>query len=207
MSPPRRALLVIDVQNEYVDGNLPIEFPPVAESLANVDRAMAAAAQAGIPIVIVQNTAPKGAPIFAPGTRGWELHATVTRHPRAHYVEKTLPSAFAGTDLGAWVRDNRIDTLTVVGYMTHNCVDVTIRQAVHDGLAAECLHDAIGALPYRNRAGAASAEEIHRAFTVVMQSRFAAVLSTAEWIALLASGAAPERDSVFKSNQRGRGLA
>ena len=27
-SSPRRALLVIDVQNEYFTGQLPIEFPP-----------------------------------------------------------------------------------------------------------------------------------------------------------------------------------
>ena len=37
---PRRALVVIDVQNEYVTGDLPIEFPNVQSSLANIGRAM-----------------------------------------------------------------------------------------------------------------------------------------------------------------------
>ena len=32
---PRRALVVIDVQNEYVSGNLPIEYPPVERSLVH----------------------------------------------------------------------------------------------------------------------------------------------------------------------------
>jgi len=31
---------VIDVQNTYVGGNLPIEYPPVEQSLANIGRAM-----------------------------------------------------------------------------------------------------------------------------------------------------------------------
>lgn len=48
---PRRALLVIDVQNEYVSGNLPIEYPPVETSLSNIAAAMDAAKSAGIPVV------------------------------------------------------------------------------------------------------------------------------------------------------------
>ena len=40
---PKRALIVIDVQNEYFDGALPISDPPVETSLANIGRAMDAA--------------------------------------------------------------------------------------------------------------------------------------------------------------------
>ncbi len=201
---PRRALIVIDVQNEYITGNLLIEYPDVRLSLANIARAMDAARAAGIPVVVVQNTAPKGAPIFDKGMQGWELHESVKQRPHAHYIEKALPSAYAGTDLGAWLREQRIDTLCVTGYMTHNCVDATIKQAVHEGLAVEVLYDATGSLSYANRAGKVSAEEIHKVHAVVWQSRFAAVLTTDEWLAVLESGAAPERDSIFKSNQRAR---
>lgn len=42
----RRALIVIDVQNEYVTGNLPIEFPGINLSLANIGKAMDAAVKA-----------------------------------------------------------------------------------------------------------------------------------------------------------------
>jgi hypothetical protein len=41
---PRRALVVIDVQNEYFEGGgLPIEYPPVAQSLPKITQAMDAA--------------------------------------------------------------------------------------------------------------------------------------------------------------------
>jgi len=200
----RRALIVIDVQNEYVSGNLLIEYPDVRLSLKNIGLAMDAARAAGIPVVVVQNTAPPAAPIFVKGTPEWELHEVVSSRPRDHYLEKTLPSAFAGTDLAAWIESQQVDTLTVVGYMTHNCVDSTIKHALHAGLAVECLNDATGAVSYANRAGTVSAEQIHRTHAVVWQSRFAAVLDTAEWISAVNTGAAPERDSIFKSNQRAR---
>ncbi|MBS1191951.1 MAG: isochorismatase hydrolase [Rhodocyclaceae bacterium] len=203
---PRRALLVVDVQNEYVTGDLPIEYPPIQQSLANIARAMDAAREAGVPVVVVQNTAPAGSPVFARGTPGWELHEVVASRPRSHYIEKTLPSAFAGTDLGQWLARQGIDTLAVAGYMTQNCDDSTVKEALHAGLAVEFLADAAGSLPYENRAGRASAEEIHRIFTVVMQSRFAAVATTGEWIAALQAGRALPRDNIYGSNRRARGL-
>ncbi|HLX02636.1 MAG TPA: cysteine hydrolase family protein [Trinickia sp.] len=201
---PRRALIVIDVQNEYVTGDLPIEYPDVNVSLANIGRAMDAARAASVPVVVVQNFAPANAPIFARGSEGGELHPVVASRPRDHFLEKSLPSAFTGTDLADWLKANEIDTLTVVGYMTHNCDASTINHALHAGFAVEFLSDATGSVPYENAAGFASAEEIHRVFSVVLQSRFAAVLGTDEWIAALASGALPQRGSIYASNQKAR---
>ncbi|MDR3099996.1 MAG: cysteine hydrolase [Paraburkholderia sp.] len=201
---PRRALVVIDVQNEYVTGDLPIEYPDVQTSLSNIGRAMDAARAAGVPVVVVQNFAPAGAPIFARGSVGAELHSVVASRERDHYVEKALPSAFAGTDLAAWLSAHGIDTLSVAGYMTHNCDASTVFDATHAGLAVEFLEDASGAVPYENAAGAASAAEIHRVFKVVMHSRFAAVASTDAWIAALAAGAPLQHDNIYASNQRAR---
>ncbi len=199
-----RALIVIDVQNEYVTGNLPIEFPDIHMSLTNIGKAMDAAKEAGIPIIVVQQFAPADSPIFAQGSNGWELHEVVRSRTRNHYIEKKLPSAFAGTNLAEWLSEHQIDTVTVVGYMTHNCVDATIKDAFHTGLAVEFLSDAAGSLPYTNKAGSASAEEIHRTFSVVMQARFAAVMSTEEWLNMLRTNSPVERDGIFKSNQRAR---
>ncbi len=206
-SAPRRALVIIDVQNEYVSGALPIEYPPVQQSLQQVGAAMDAARAAGIPVVVVQQDAPEGAPIFATGSPGWQLHPVVADRPHDHRVRKLLPSAFAGTDLADWLAQRGIDTLTVAGFMTHNCDAATILQAAHAGLAVEWLSDASGALPYENAAGRVSAQELHRVFGVVFHSRFAAVATTAQWIEAVRAGAPLARDSIYASNQRARGLA
>jgi nicotinamidase-related amidase len=205
--PARRALIVIDVQNEYVTGNLLIEYPNIRLSLANVGKAMDAASAAGIPVIVVQQYAPADSPVFAAGSSEWELHEVVRSRQWQHYIEKKLPSVFAGTDLAEWLNINKIDTLVVTGYMTHNCVDSTIKHAFHSGLAVEYLSDASGSLSYINKAGFATGEEIHRTFCVVMQARFAAVMNTDEWLMMICSNGVAERDGIYTSNQRARKAA
>ncbi|MDD1477893.1 isochorismatase family protein [Arthrobacter sp. H16F315] len=68
MSTLRRALILIDVQQQYFTGPLEIQYPPHQESLAMIVRALDAAAAAGIPVAAVQHSAGEGAPVFAPGT-------------------------------------------------------------------------------------------------------------------------------------------
>ncbi|MCQ8775023.1 cysteine hydrolase family protein [Streptomyces telluris] len=201
----KRALIVIDVQNEYVTGNLPIAYPPLDESLANIAAAMDAASASGIPVIAVQQAAPDTSPIFARGSHGFALHETVTSRTYDHLVEKALPSSFAGTDLGEWLTARGIETLTIAGYMTQNCDESTARDAAHRGYTVEFLSDATGTLAMSNRAGTVTAEELHRAVLVVMQSRFAAVATTAEWINAVRRGASlEEKPNIFASTEAGR---
>ena len=83
--PPRRALLVIDVQNEYFTGQLPIEYPPVDISLPNITAAMHAARAAGVPVIVVQHDAPQGSPVFAKGSDSWQLHPQVAAIEADHH--------------------------------------------------------------------------------------------------------------------------
>ena len=201
---PKRALIVIDVQNEYVSGNLLIEYPDVSKALGNIARAMDAATAAGIPVVVVRHIAPAESPVFARGSEGAALHPLVAERPRDHLVDKHMASALAGTGLGEWLEARGVDTLTVIGFMTHNCDDATVRHAKHQGWKVELLHDASGSLPYANAVGVASAEEIHRVFTVVMNTGFAAVASTDAWLSAIERGEALQADSIHASNRRAR---
>ncbi len=202
MNQAKRALIVIDVQNEYFSGGLRIEYPDVNDSLANICRAIDTANAAGIPVVVVQQVAAENSPIFARGSKGAELHPEIARRPYQHLVQKNKASALTGTDLADWLKTREIDTLTVVGYMTHNCVDATVRQASHSGWKVEVLHDACGSLPYANAMGRATAEEIHRIFCVVMHTGFAALGTTDAWLTALAEDRILTADSVYLSSQR-----
>lgn len=200
-----RVLVLIDVQNDYFEGDiLRIAFPPIEDSFAQILLAAKAAVEAKIPIVAVVQRAPKESPVFAAGSRGAALHDAVAALPLAKIVEKDLPSALASAALPDWLRENGIKTLTLAGYMTQNCVESTARQAAHDGYQVEILADATGAVAYRNAQGFASAQTIHQTSLIVMQSRFAAVLSTQDWIAGLKTGAAPLRETIFQSAIAGR---
>ena len=200
----KRALIVIDVQNEYFNGNMLIEYPDPAISLRNIGIAMDAARAAGIPILVVQHSAPEESPIFARGSDSWQLHDEVKQRHYDHLIEKNMASSFVGTDASTWLQAQEINTLTIVGYMTHNCNASTIYQAAHEGYTVEVLSDATGALPYRNEAGYASAEEIHRVFNVVFQSNFAAVGTTGEWINVVQHQSKLEKSNVLISHLAAR---
>ncbi len=178
----RRALLVIDVQNEYFTGKLPVSYPQ--GSLERILQAMNAARESGIPLVLIQHSAPQpDSATFRRSSQEWELHPAVAQQAHDVLIEKTLPGSFTGTQLEAWLRERAIDTVVISGYMTQMCCDTTARQALHLGLGVEFLSDATGTLAFENSAGTVSAEELHRAILVTQQTRFSQVLSTSQWIA------------------------
>ena len=177
----KRALLVIDVQNEYFTGKLPVSYPQ--GSLDQITRAMSAARAMGIPIVLIQHSAPQAdSATFRRASKAWELHPAIAQQPHDVLLEKTLPGSFTGTQLEAWLRERAIETVVISGYMTQMCCDTTARQALHLGFGVEFLSDATGTLAFQNSAGAVSAEELHRAILVTQQIRFSEVLSTDAWI-------------------------
>ncbi|MFI9502969.1 cysteine hydrolase family protein [Nocardia sp. NPDC052566] len=199
-----RALIVIDVQNEYVSGNLPIAYPPLDVSLANIGAAMDAATRAGIPIAMVKHAAPPESPLFARGSTGFALHPAVSERPFDVLIEKALPSSFTGTALAEWLAEHAVDTVVIAGYMTQNCDESTAREAAHRGFAVEFLADATGTLGLANQAGAIGARELHEAVLVTLQSRFAAVCTTNDWIAAVTGGPEPARSTIFASTGAAR---
>jgi len=129
----------------------------------------------------------------------------VASRPYDQLIKKSLPSVFSASQLNPWLAEHDIDTLTIIGYMTHNCNDATAREAFHRGLKVEILSDAAGSLPYKNNAGHSSAEELHRNTLTVMASAYAAVMTTDQWITLLKNKTDAPRDNIFYSNQRAIG--
>lgn len=175
-----RALLVIDVQNEYFTGALPITHPVghLEQVLAVMD-----AAAGRVPTVVIQHHFPDASkPFFQKGTPGWELHPEVAQRPHDVRVEKTLPGSFTGTNLEEWLREREIDTVTIAGYMTHMCCDTTAREAVHRGFQVEFLSDATGTLPVSNSAGEVTAEELHRSILCAQQMMLSEVLDVESWV-------------------------
>jgi nicotinamidase-related amidase len=183
----KRALLVIDVQNEYFTGQLPVTYP--SDSLKNILEAMQTAAKQDIPIIVVQHTESEPtSPIFNKSTPTWELHPEIAQQSRSLLIEKTLPGSFTGTELESWLKEQAIDTLVITGYMTQMCCDTTARQAVHLGFSVEFLSDSTGTLAFENEAGSATAEELHRSTLVSQQSFFGKVMSTSDWVGSLGVG-------------------
>jgi nicotinamidase-related amidase len=177
----KRALLVIDVQNEYFSGLLPVTYPD--NSFENLLVAMDEATRKDIPVIAVRHSESKpDSPIFRPGSPEWELHPEIAQRQYELLIDKTLPGSFTGTDLESWLKEREINTLTISGYMTQMCCDTTARQAVHLGFGVEFLCDSTGTLAFETAAGNATAEELHRSALVAQSSFFSEVLTTTTWI-------------------------
>lgn len=205
MTTPARALVLIDIQQEYFTGPLEIQYPAPTDSLPRIIAAIDAAEANGIPVVVVQHTAGDDAPVFNPTLPGFALHPEIEqrRTPAWKAITKQYGSVFAGTDLVDWLQENSVDTVTLVGYMTNNCIIASAAQAETIGIAAEVLSDATGAISISNDAGHVDAETVHTTLMALMNSNFAAIESTDAWITALADGETLPKDNLPSSAMSG----
>ncbi|GAA4528466.1 cysteine hydrolase family protein [Brachybacterium paraconglomeratum] len=190
MTTPRRALLLIDVQNEYFSGPLEIQFPAHADSLPKITGAIDAATKAGIPIAVIQHTAGEDAPVFNPTMPGFALHPEIEGHRTEGWKSavKRFGSVYADTDIAAWLGEQGVDTVTLVGYMTNNCVIASAVEGEGLGFTTEVLSDATGAINIANYAGFAPARTVHETIMALLHSNFAAVATTAAWTEAVSAG-------------------
>ena len=206
MTSPQRALIVVDVQNEYFDGPLEVRYPAPSDALANITAAIDAAEAHDVPVVVVTHTYPAGSPVFAENSDGWQLHPDLQArsHPGWKRVSKSVSSALAADGLAQWIRDNGVDTVSIVGFMTNNCDLATAAHAETLGLSAEVLSDATGAINLANAAGTITAEELHRTLMVLLHSNLAAVATTADWMAAVKDGNVLPKSNLVSSALDGR---
>ncbi|MEI6715905.1 MAG: cysteine hydrolase family protein [Verrucomicrobiota bacterium] len=124
----KKALLLIDLQNDYFPGGL---FP-----LWNTDNTMVAIKEAvrrasalGILVVHIQHIAsPEAgiAPFFNEGTEGAEIHPEIySAAPDAPVVIKHYADSFFKTELEEILSSQGVGELLVCGMMTQNCVTHT----------------------------------------------------------------------------------
>jgi nicotinamidase-related amidase len=129
MSPTKRALIVIDLQNDYFPGG---SFPlwNADAILANVEGAIGRARAQGVPVVVVQHVAGPAAgsaPFFSEGTAGAEIHPRIrAAAPDAPVVVKRFADAFHQTTLESTLSRLGIRELLVCGMMTQNCITHTV---------------------------------------------------------------------------------
>lgn len=123
-----RALLVIDLQNDYFPGG---KFP-LWNAEATLERTLLAVKQAQaqrLPVVLVQHIADNRrgpAPFLAEGSEGAQLHPRLlAAAPGAPVVVKAFADAFHQTELTRTLTDLGVTELLVCGMMTQNCVTHT----------------------------------------------------------------------------------
>jgi nicotinamidase-related amidase len=174
----KTAVVLIDYQNEYRQGPLALPDEASASNMARQFRAWAD--QAGIAVIHVLHRAPAGAPIFAPDSVGVAPIEGLAPANGEVVIHKHLPSAFTGTGLLDELQSGGIETLLIAGYMTHNCVDSTARDAFHRGYRVAIVADASATRDLPGPDGTAlPAAQVHAAVLAGLGDRIAEIIDLA----------------------------
>ena len=172
-------VVVIDAQNEYVSGRVPLDG--VAAALARIADLLAAARAAGVPIIhVAQRGRPGG--LFDPAGPNFEFAKQAAPLAGEGVVEKPLPNAFAKTDLDARLQASGRRSLVIAGFMTHMCVSATTRSALDHGYSVTVLSDATATRDLPDPLGGHDlpARQVHHTALAELADRFAAIARVAE---------------------------
>ncbi len=124
----KTALLVIDVQRAFFDGDTIPAVYDGKQVLARISDVVQRARVAGLPLVYVQHAGGGGHPLEQ-GGNGWQIHPEVLPQEGDVIVAKTTPDSFYETSLKADLDALGAENLVVVGNQTDFCVDTTCRHA------------------------------------------------------------------------------
>jgi nicotinamidase-related amidase len=187
----RTALVIIDIQGFYFEGGrVPLHEPLAAARQAR--RALEAFRRLGWPVVHVQHL-PRGvdAPDPAIADAQYRLHPEVAPAPGEKLVGKHFASSFRGTDLEAWLRDQKVARVVVAGMQTHMCVEAAARAASDLGFEVVVMHDACATRSLAFRGTEVPAAQVHAAALAAMSAGDARSVSVDELLVELpATGAA-----------------
>jgi nicotinamidase-related amidase len=179
----RRALVLIDVQNDYFAGG---KWPLKGMDLAadNAARLLSAARMAGDLVVHVRHEFPNAdAPFFAPNSEGAQIHSTARSLDGEPVVLKHHVNSFRETDLKAILDQHGVEEVVICGAMSHMCVDAGTRAASDLGYRCVVVHDACATRDQEFHGTVVRAVDVHAAFMAALGFGYAKLVSTAEHLA------------------------
>ena len=175
---PDRALVIIDIQNDYFPGGK-MELEGADAAAANAANALARFRKDGLPVIHVRHLSMRpGSTFFIPGTSGAEIHAAVKPQGGEKVIEKNFPNSFRGTELERVLKEAGVKELVVAGMMTHMCVDASVRQAADLGYKVTLLGDACATRAQSFGGETVPARQVHAAFLAALNGFYAKVLPT-----------------------------
>jgi nicotinamidase-related amidase len=126
------ALILIDHQREYLaNGGLPlVGIEAAAEEIGCL---LAHARRQGTPVFHIVHHARPGARLFDPNGATAQIIEGLEPTSGEAVITKSLPNAFAGTDLHTQLQATGRRELIVAGFATHMCISSTVRAALDLG--------------------------------------------------------------------------
>jgi nicotinamidase-related amidase len=170
-------LILIDMQVGFDDPFWGKRNNPDAES--NVHLLLTLWRSKKRPVIHVKHCSiEEGSPLLKDSV-GCNFKPEVTPTDDEIIFEKSVNSAFIGTDLEAHLKNNGFDTLVIVGLTTDHCVSTTTRMAGNLGFSPILVSDATATFDKTGPDGSVyKAEEIHNIHLASLHNEFCEVCTT-----------------------------
>ena len=175
----RDALLIVDVQRDFLPGGA-LAVPAGDEVVPVLNRYIALATRAGVPIYASRDWHPHGHVSFHARGGPWPIHCVADSAGAAFASNLELPSdaivvskataadqdaysAFAGTDLATALRAQGVTRLWIGGLATDYCVLNTVLDARREHFSVLFLEDASRAVEVQPGDGAKAVARMREA--------------------------------------------
>lgn len=167
----KTALLIIDIQDFYFPGGVSalVEPEAAAEAAALL---LADFRDKNQLVVHVRHD-------FEPGG---SIHQLVAPIEGEKVITKKDVNSFKDTDLLAYLQENQIDTLVLVGMQTHMCLEAGVRAAHDFGFVCYVAQDACATKDLNYNGSVISAIEVHNSTLYTLRS-YAKIVNVTDLLA------------------------
>jgi nicotinamidase-related amidase len=170
-----KALIIIDIQNDYFEGGACELVNPMNTSL-KAKKLLENFRKNLLPIFHVQHiNIRKGASYFLANSKGVEIHENVKPLKNEIIIEKNFPNSFLQTSLENELEKLNIKELVICGMMSHMCIDSTTRAAFDLGFDCTVAEDACTTKNLEFNGKIVKYSDIHNSFMASLKMIFAKV--------------------------------
>lgn len=132
-----QALLVIDAQQDLIDGNEKEQGVfNQATLLANINSVVKKALDSDSLVVFIRDK-----DVAEGKGKGFQVHQDIDIPSVAKVFDKEATNSFYGTPLLGFLRENKVEHLVIMGCKTEHCIDTAVRTATVSGFAVTLVED------------------------------------------------------------------
>jgi nicotinamidase-related amidase len=173
----KSALILIDVQKGFLDFNYwgQPNNPEIEKSISEL---LGLYRFLRYPVIHIQHLSTEDASPLRPGQEGSEFIESCRPRLGERVFQKSVHSAFIGTNLEAHLRNQDIQSVVLVGFTSDHCVSTTARMAANLGFHASIIADCTATFERLGLNSKFDADLIHEANLASLTKEFATVFRT-----------------------------
>ena len=130
-------LLIIDAQQELIDGNQKVRPIFTKEQLVrNINKVIDKAREADVPVIFIRDL-----DVAEGKGDGFQIHNEINVPTEAKIFDKSATNSFYGTGLLEFLKLQHIQHIVIMGCETQHCIDSAVRTATISGFDVTLVSD------------------------------------------------------------------